>query len=133
MRIYTKLLIRFSARRISTRVQQPFSSVKAAAAASSARRATVRHRSARRRGPDKPNLRGIVRPLHSFDADAPLSQAMESLIQGHTHIALVREKDGRVAGLITLEDILEEFVGDIRDEYDRLPTYVTRPIGIPAG
>ncbi|HEX6986373.1 MAG TPA: hemolysin family protein [Planctomycetaceae bacterium] len=78
-----------------------------------------------RMSPDLPSVRGIVRPLPSFDADTPLSQVMESLIQGHTHIALVREKDGRVVGLITLEDILEEFVGDIRDEYDRLPAYVT--------
>ncbi|MGC1274031.1 MAG: hemolysin family protein [Planctomycetaceae bacterium] len=78
-----------------------------------------------RMSPDMPNVRGIVRPLPSFAADAPLSHAMENLIQGHTHIALVREKDGRVAGLITLEDILEEFIGDIRDEYDRLPMYVT--------
>lgn len=78
-----------------------------------------------RMAPDMPNVRGILRPLPSIDADLPLSQTLDRLIQGHTHIALVKEKDGRVVGLVTLEDILEELVGDIRDEYDRLPTYVT--------
>ncbi len=82
-----------------------------------------------RMSPDLPNVRGILRPLPSFDAELPLAQVMESLIQSHTHIALIREKDGRVVGLITLEDILEEFVGEIHDEYDRLPTYVT-PSGV---
>lgn len=78
-----------------------------------------------RMAPDMPNVRGILRPLPSVEADMPLSQCLDRLIQGHTHIALVREKDGKIVGLVTLEDILEELVGDIRDEYDRLPTYVT--------
>ena len=42
----------------------------------------------------------------------------------HTHIALVRDTDDKVVGMITLEDILEELVGDIEDEFDRLPKHV---------
>ena len=47
-------------------------------------------------------------------------------MRGHTHIAAVREPDGRMLGIVTLEDVLEELVGEIRDEYDRLPAYVQR-------
>ncbi len=34
-------------------------------------------------------------------------------------MALVRDDEGRILGLITLEDILEEIIGDIEDEHDR--------------
>jgi putative hemolysin len=50
------------------------------------------------------------------------------MMREHTHIALVRDPGGRVVGMVTLEDVLEELVGDIRDEYDQLPAYV-----VPAG
>jgi putative hemolysin len=43
------------------------------------------------------------------------------MIRDYHHIALIRNAPGRVVGMITLEDILEELVGDIGDEYDRLP------------
>jgi len=78
-----------------------------------------------RMSPERPNLQGVLRPLPSFDSETSLSLCLESFIQMHTHIALIRDKAGQVLGLITLEDVLEEFVGDIRDEFDRLPSYVT--------
>jgi putative hemolysin len=78
-----------------------------------------------RMSPERPNLRGVLRPLPSFDPETSLSHCLESLIQMHTHIALIRDEDDKVLGLVTLEDVLEEVVGDIRDEFDRLPSYVT--------
>lgn len=78
-----------------------------------------------RMSPERPNLQGVLRPLPSFDSETSLSQCLESFIQMHTHIALIRDKAGKVRGLVTLEDVLEEFIGDIRDEFDRLPSYVT--------
>ena len=78
-----------------------------------------------RMSPERPNLHGVLRTLPNFNATMSLAQCLESLIQNHTHIALVRDEAGNVRGLVTLEDVLEEFIGDIRDEYDRLPSYVT--------
>jgi putative hemolysin len=74
--------------------------------------------------PEQPTLRAIVRPLPSFDADTAIADCLEQLMRQHTHIALVREAGGRVVGMITLEDVIEELVGEIEDEYDRLPAHV---------
>lgn len=76
-----------------------------------------------RLSPDMPSLRGIVRSLHYLDADLTLSAGLESMIREHTHIALVRDKAKLVVGMLTLEDIMEELVGDILDEFDRAPTH----------
>jgi len=74
--------------------------------------------------PDEPSLRGIIRPLPSFDVDAAIADCLEQLIHQHTHIALVRDASGRAVGMIALEDIIEELVGEIEDEYDRLPAHI---------
>jgi putative hemolysin len=52
-----------------------------------------------------------------------IAAALERMIRGHVHIALLRDKQHRVVGMVTLEDILEELVGDILDEYDRVPAH----------
>ena len=75
--------------------------------------------------PHEASLRAIVRPLPSLSADLMLTACLERLIREHTHIALVRDARGKVVGLVTLEDILEELVGEIQDEYDRLPVHAT--------
>ena len=78
--------------------------------------------------PHEASLRAILRPMPSLSADLLLTACLERLIREHTHIALVRDAAGKVVGLITLEDILEELVGDIQDEYDRLPVHA-----VPSG
>ncbi len=52
-----------------------------------------------------------------------IAVALERMIRGHVHIALLRDSEHRVVGMVTLEDILEELVGDILDEYDRVPAH----------
>jgi len=74
--------------------------------------------------PHDPSLRGIVRPLLVLQADVPIAQGLDRLMQDHTHIALVRDAERRVVGMITLEDIIEELVGEIEDEYDKLPLHI---------
>jgi len=78
--------------------------------------------------PHEVSLRAILRPLPTLSADLLLTACLERLIREHTHIALVSDKTGKVVGMITLEDILEELVGDIQDEYDRLPIHA-----VPSG
>ncbi len=71
-----------------------------------------------------PTVRGIIRPIKTVLSDAPISQALEKMIQEKLHIALVGDKSQMVIGMVTLEDIIEELVGEIEDEFDRLPTYI---------
>ncbi len=73
--------------------------------------------------PFEATLRSILRPLPSISDDTLLTACMERLIHEHTHISLVRDAAQNVVGLITLEDVLEELVGEIQDEYDRLPVH----------
>lgn len=49
----------------------------------------------------------------------PLDEQMREFLKRRTHFALVVDEYGALQGLITLEDILEEIVGEIRDEFDR--------------
>lgn len=81
-----------------------------------------------RLAPDQPSLRGIMRPIPEYAATDSIGTILERMIQGHVHIATVRDTGGRLVGMVTLEDILEELVGDIRDEYDRAPTVL-----VPSG
>jgi putative hemolysin len=79
-----------------------------------------------RLAPHDPSLRAVMRDIPSLPAEEPVSSCLERLIRDRTHIALVRTATGEVAGMVTLEDIIEELVGDIEDEFDRLPTHVVR-------
>lgn len=78
-----------------------------------------------RLSPDEPSLKGLLRPLPSFSEAEPIAVCLERMLRDGTHIALVRDAAGQVTGMVTLEDVVEELLGDIRDEYDRLPTRVT--------
>jgi len=68
-----------------------------------------------------------LRPVGIASADRKCSDQLFAMLQSRQHLALVRDGDGPVLGLVTLEDLLEEVVGDIDDEHDDQQPVVTPP------
>jgi len=63
-------------------------------------------------------LRKILHPAHFVPETKKVGPLLKELQKRRTHMAIVIDEHGSVAGLVTLEDLLEEIVGDIQDEYD---------------
>ena len=59
-----------------------------------------------------------LRTVPDAPADTRCDDLLYRMLRASAHLAVVREPDGRTAGIVTLEDLLEELVGDIRDEHD---------------
>ncbi|MEW6387510.1 MAG: hemolysin family protein [Thermodesulfobacteriota bacterium] len=66
------------------------------------------------------DLGQVLRPPYFIPESKKISDLLWDLVERKTQIAIVIDEYGGTAGLITLEDILEEIVGEIYDEYDRL-------------
>lgn len=69
--------------------------------------------------PEPVDLRAIARKTYLTTADMPLEQLLTELRKRRIHMALVLDAQGQLSGLITLEDILEQLVGAIEDEFER--------------
>ncbi len=65
------------------------------------------------------NLERVLRPAYFIPESKKISDLLRDLVERKSQIAIVIDEYGGTAGLITLEDILEEIVGEIYDEYDR--------------
>jgi putative hemolysin len=63
-------------------------------------------------------LRRFLRKPLVVPESKPVSQLMADFRQYHTHLALVVDEFGTIAGLVTIEDVLEQIFGDIGDEHD---------------
>ena len=64
-------------------------------------------------------LREIIRQPANFVAESqPLSTLLKEMRGRRQHLAIVVDEFGGISGIVTLEDVLEEIVGDIRDEHD---------------
>ena len=74
-----------------------------------------------RTNPADPTLAGIIRPLKFVQEDTSCQQLLKVFVDEHEHMALVQNTENKTLGLITLEDIIEELVGEIEDEFDKLP------------
>jgi CBS domain containing-hemolysin-like protein len=66
------------------------------------------------------NLSDIIRPVVFLPTTVKLHEALRGLRRSSAHMAMVVDEHGGVEGLVTLEDLLEEIVGDIRDEHDEV-------------
>ncbi|KRE80621.1 hemolysin family protein [Arthrobacter sp. Soil762] len=71
-------------------------------------------------GPDdeQPPVEALAREVRYVPESKPVSDLLRELQKESTHVAIVIDEYGGTAGLVTLEDLIEEIVGEIVDEYD---------------
>ena len=72
---------------------------------------------------DKPLAEIIAPPLFVLENE-PISQLLKKLQQAKTHVAVVVDEYGGTCGIVTMEDILEELVGEIWDEHDEEEVFI---------
>jgi putative hemolysin len=70
------------------------------------------------RGIDNVVLEGLIRPAYVVPETKDLAALLAEFRKTNQHLAIVVDEYGAVAGIVTLEDLLEEIVGEIEDEYD---------------
>jgi CBS domain containing-hemolysin-like protein len=71
-------------------------------------------------------LRALARKPHFVPESKKIDELLKELRENHIHMAIVVDEYGGTAGLVSLEDLLEEIVGEIEDEYDRGEVSVQR-------
>lgn len=64
-------------------------------------------------------VRSLLRKVHFLPESKKIDEALSEFREGRIHLAVVVDEYGGTAGIVTLEDILEEIVGEIRDEFDQ--------------
>lgn len=69
--------------------------------------------------PDEFNLEKLLHPPQFMPASARLGSALKQMQAQRAHLAIVVDEHGGMEGIVTLEDLLEEIVGEINDEYDQ--------------
>jgi len=58
----------------------------------------------------------LIRPVYFIPETKPVARLLEEMQKAHAYLAIVIDEYGGIAGLVTVEDILEEIVGEIEDE-----------------
>jgi putative hemolysin len=72
-----------------------------------------------RQGDAQAKVRDFVRPAYFVPESKKLDDLLHELQHQRVHMAIVVDEYGSVAGLVTIEDLVEEIIGDIQDEYDK--------------
>jgi len=65
------------------------------------------------------NMSGLIRKAFVAYIDEGTNEVLKHMRYHKVHIAIVKNRDERTVGLITIEDMLEEIVGEIQDEYEK--------------
>jgi len=69
-------------------------------------------------GEEEFNVREMLRPAVFIPGSKPLNVLLKEFRKNRNHMAIVVDEYGGLAGLVTIEDVIEQIVGDIEDEYD---------------
>ncbi|HVK27153.1 MAG TPA: hemolysin family protein [Nocardioides sp.] len=72
----------------------------------------------------------VMRPVHWVPESKPVDDLLREMQARRQHVAIVVDEYGGTAGLITIEDLLEEIVGEITDEFDEAGVEVEHPEGL---
>jgi CBS domain containing-hemolysin-like protein len=70
-------------------------------------------------------LRTYARPPHHVPETMPMSQLLRHFQRTHQLMALVVDEHGTIVGVVTLENVMEQIVGSVEDEFDTEPPYFT--------
>lgn len=80
-------------------------------------------------GKNLTSIRSLLRPAYFVPEAKKVDELLREMQARSVHMALVVDEYGGIAGLVTLEDIVEEIVGEIRDEYDESEELLYQPVG----
>ena len=78
------------------------------------------------------DLRRLRRDLAEVSDSDPLEKLLKLFPDKGTHMALARDAQGRISGLLTLEDIMEELIGEIHDEFDLPDAWSLMDVLVPS-
>jgi len=76
-----------------------------------------------RSGPDTRQVGEVVRPIKFLPISKTVLSALSEMRRDRAHLAIVVDEYGGTAGIVTLEDLVEELIGDIQDEYDKVTSH----------
>ncbi len=79
------------------------------------------------------NLLSLARKPIFIPETKMIDDLLDEFLKNHNHLAVVIDEYGGTAGIVTLEDIIEEIVGEIQDEYDIKDDFVDTPTTLPDG
>lgn len=76
-------------------------------------------------GDEKKDLRSILRPCQFVPESIPVSRLLRQFQSSHQHMAFVVDEYGIIVGVVTLEDVIEQIVGPVEDEFDEIVPQIT--------
>jgi CBS domain containing-hemolysin-like protein len=74
----------------------------------------------------KVDIKELIRTAYFITERKPINEVLKEFQRKHIHLAVVLDEFGGTAGIVTMEDIIEELVGEIQDEYDEEASIVVK-------